>query len=692
MFASPDGHDDGDSDDGRWLRGWISKTRTRRPQYRNRIAYSQHRSSDSQGSAWPFESRPVAPRASQHSFAQGSTAEDPVAMLASNPRAAHREQAFSAITTSAVANDMQTHDRDTPPRQSMHSWQSTMHPSSLPSPVSLESSLTPPSEASALGSDPPAPAPSPSSSAGFSFPYVGPDGKPVGARPWDHLLLKMAQSLQTLQRIALWPVKTLGPPLRLFGSRLFSTVALLCIAVFRLFQVVFIVATLCNLPTLAWRSLIFWRFRSRLRQEQQQQIQLQQEQQKQRLLHAHLSSLGIQPGGGTDPSNRIVGLLDMPDELKLRIFADMDARAICRTSQTCRKLNKIALDNHLWFTKFRQDWPMSVGSASFASSYAYNQPSIVTRSYHTLYKIRWFTSPRRAIPPTFEERMARYGYFGCVVWEEFCSAVYRVYHLVFLPLKVAGLATWPVHWFCTTRLSSPASPALACLRYCIIDLSVHARSYINFADLHIFFVLNMISLLLLILDELSYGIAGLNCCIVFVASGFQPARWLPRIHQNLRGPMHVLICGWQFLVVPALLLFHLQLVFLPWSYANDVSIHFVVTGEATQVKNTAVFVVLQAWSSRLMLDRLMSFAIAMYPTTTVLVMQILWAPVVCTVEEIAFQYARTCVGEVMGPLLAAQHFIRMFTLCFQCCFGIMVYCMLLSVSLCNHGMRRRRAR
>nr|KAJ3419759.1 hypothetical protein HK105_006535 [Polyrhizophydium stewartii] len=205
-------------------------------------------------------------------------------------------------------------------------------------------------------------------------------------------------------------------------------------------------------------------------------------------------------------------------------------------------MNAIAQDNSLWRARFLQDWKLrtidlSMSATPWSSDTAPDtcgenrSRSGGCNDYRSLYKIRWFTSPRRREMLSFEERALREGFFGAVVWDDFYEAMQRCYHLLVTPLKL------------------------------------EARLCFNFHDMQVFCLLNMTSLVVLFMHELAIAIA--------------------RFADRTR--------------------------------------------------------------------------------------------VVCTVEELVFQYTKEELRGMDGPLMAAHNFIRVFTLCFQCCFGAAAYAGLVAV-------------
>ncbi|KAL2919183.1 hypothetical protein HK105_201458 [Polyrhizophydium stewartii] len=288
-------------------------------------------------------------------------------------------------------------------------------------------------------------------------------------------------------------------------------------------------------------------------------------------------------------------------------------------------MNAIAQDNSLWRARFLQDWKLrtidlSMSATPWSSDTAPDtcgenrSRSGGCNDYRSLYKIRWFTSPRRREMLSFEERALREGFFGAVVWDDFYEAMQRCYHLLVTPLKLVDS---------------------------LVDLVQEARLCFNFHDMQVFCLLNMTSLVVLFMHELAIAIA--------------------RFADRTR------------------ILFHIQLVLIPWSLVNDRSLHHLLTGAPLRINETLLFEILSGCCAWLRLDLVLTHVRQLSPLVSTLTLQILWAPVVCTVEELVFQYTKEELRGMDGPLMAAHNFIRVFTLCFQCCFGAAAYAGLVAV-------------
>lgn len=112
------------------------------------------------------------------------------------------------------------------------------------------------------------------------------------------------------------------------------------------------------------------------------------------------------------------------------------------------------------------------------------------------------------------------------------------------------------------------------------------------------------------------------------------------------------------------LLFHMQLIVLPWSIIRGAYLPNLF-GYDLPLPSYLIG---------------LTSAIKAYPSTMVFVLQIIWAPVVCSVEELSYEYAQANVP-LGGVFYWLHQSFRIFTLCLQSFIGILMYTMLIFLSI-----------
>ena len=278
---------------------------------------------------------------------------------------------------------------------------------------------------------------------------------------------------------------------------------MLCILSYIL-QIAFICVTLWSLPAFICETFRYRAYRSRRAAMEATWHSTNHTQQSPPSTNTHLITKPRDSG-----QKKRAYILSCPPELIISLLRHMDVRTICRIIQTCRALHRIATDNLLWRYKFQQDWQFAHGgfvhadanstrrndfyaphgrldvpkpaidiSHSNNSKEAYQaNRMLVSKTYYTLYQIRVYSSVWDR-PTTFEEKIDLYGYNRVVLWTKFQYSVYCSYHCLLTPLKLCGIVTWPIYWYCRNRQFNPATPALACLRC--------NQQFMNLLDMHSF--------------------------------------------------------------------------------------------------------------------------------------------------------------------------------------------------------------
>ena len=115
---------------------------------------------------------------------------------------------------------------------------------------------------------------------------------------------------------------------------------------------------------------------------------------------------------------------------------------------------------------------------------------------------------------------------------------------------------------------------------------------------------------------------------------------------------------WKIFWIPLMIGSHAQLILLPWSLVHN---RFAYGSSAYLEIET----------------------IKRYPIIITCLMQLVWTPVICSVEEISYEFALQNLG-LNGAVLWVHQFLKAFTLCLQCVVGVLVYAFLIIISIARH--------
>jgi hypothetical protein len=124
---------------------------------------------------------------------------------------------------------------------------------------------------------------------------------------------------------------------------------------------------------------------------------------------------------------------------------------------------------------------------------------------------------------------------------------------------------------------------------------------------------------------------------------------------------NTVISAWKIFWIPLMLGSHVQLILLPWSIVNN---RFAF-GSISSLGSLEIF--------------------KHYPITTTNFLQLLWTPVICSVEEISYEFALQNLN-LNGAILWVHQFLKVFTMCLQCVVAVVVYAFLILISICRHHL------
>lgn len=171
------------------------------------------------------------------------------------------------------------------------------------------------------------------------------------------------------------------------------------------------------------------------------------------------------------------GFLKMPYELQLRIAGFLDTRGILDLALTCKQLAVLALDEQMWACRLAQEWPRSdmklclqsfrnrkrksdiVGSTREECVVGKLDDELVNRPAYSLFKMRWSALGNPHKPQEKQDVL-----ISQIMKSEMTDALGKLVHFVLIPLKIAGLATYPVYYLVKTKHTRASTPSLACLR------------------------------------------------------------------------------------------------------------------------------------------------------------------------------------------------------------------------------------
>ena len=276
-------------------------------------------------------------------------------------------------------------------------------------------------------------------------------------------------------------IRALNP----FQVRDLSAVLINCVFIFiricvTIGQIIVILGTPWNIPFLVWRLGHYL--------------------QRQRAKNLHRKESMEKECAGAGRLN------DLPLEILQHIAIHSDPKTLLRWGTTSHLFHALTKDAHLWTIKFHLDWV---------------DPNFITKKrpkldYLVLYKIRYMSSYKTV--ESFLERDQRLGLIHGLLPDEFSLSLTRNFHLVMIPFKILGVATYPLYAVLFKRLRYPRIHSLACLRFFVIDLTTISSQCLTFRDIHLFGLINSLSLLLLGLDEVSRMLSLMNLGLVAIVT------------------------------------------------------------------------------------------------------------------------------------------------------------------------------
>ncbi|KAJ3367796.1 hypothetical protein HDU91_001089 [Kappamyces sp. JEL0680] len=349
----------------------------------------------------------------------------------------------------------------------------------------------------------------------------------------------------------------------------------------------------------------------------------------------------------------------------------LDNTAICRLSQASKAMNTICKDHVLWVHRMSRDWhdyavktkrEQYLKAFKMAMTYhhsyrqsrerlgpAASQPS--SSPGYNFYRQRHLTYARFTGPK--KSRLDRHSVCG-ILSDEADAALGLVWKAAMMPLKLLGVLTYPIYWTCQRRNQALQSSPSSCLRLFVVDLTRLAERLTSFSQMHVFGTTNCFCLLLWTLDEIARCLARFAVEVVTLAlasSGTgreEPGRELDQVAPDAGSGR---------------LSFHLQLIILPWSIING-----------RYLFSATAYSLLECWWFK------------QYPVSITILSQILWTPVICSVEELSYDFASQAIGARNSVVFWVQQFLKIFTMSLQCVIGVCIYSFLILLSIGRNQM------
>ncbi|RKO94674.1 hypothetical protein BDK51DRAFT_42297 [Blyttiomyces helicus] len=324
---------------------------------------------------------------------------------------------------------------------------------------------------------------------------------------------------------------------------------------------------------------------------------------------------------------------DLPEELCAQVMEHLDARSILRLGRTSRQWNLRSHSEHLWWTRNRVDWRFVVGNPS---------PSGTERK---LYRSRFLALNGRGTGSI--ERQIQRGYALLVL--AMC-----IHTAIFTPFKVLGLLTWPIHVICEAYIRSSVPSSSACIRLMAIDLAFAARKQMSLQGLHKFFFFNISCVVLIILDQTVLLLQWLNRALISLAT-FTFGMSI----NEIPSVQYMILLTWQLFSVPIMILVQLQIIVLPWSIVNRTTL----LGHSFSIP-TSVADIGQFMGVGMVLPKLY------VPYLTTALLQLAYMPILCSIEETSFIFARQAAG---NPVTLIKSIMLAISATTQCVAGLFSY-------------------
>ncbi|KAI8901903.1 hypothetical protein BC833DRAFT_575495 [Globomyces pollinis-pini] len=387
--------------------------------------------------------------------------------------------------------------------------------------------------------------------------------------------------------------------------------------------------------------------------------------------------------------------LMLPNEIKLFILAKLEVKQLCRLAQTCKDMNYLCMDNIIWVRHIARDWPdysaktskSRLEKASQASLRYYNnyRPRLVDSSIDNIlktehpssryisagfrfYKQRYLTYRRFAGPIATKTLRTP---FETILWEEMNHSINTIFFVSFIPFKIFGVISWPLHWICKKwHQSGNTSEHNSCLRVLVNDLNSLAEGSFNIAKCQYFGAFNLLACIAWVMEEIGTILALVNCMLMQLISICQPIQVHNRHNSIKELAARYALYSINFTLVAIMILYHIQIIIFPWTMLHYFPNYF--PNYLLIVTKSITFGHWIGQNSRL----------------SYFLVQLLWSPIICAVEEISFEYVKSQQLSESSVIMWAHQFLRLFTMCLQFFLGLLMYICLLILAITRCSNRR----
>jgi hypothetical protein len=298
---------------------------------------------------------------------------------------------------------------------------------------------------------------------------------------------------------------------------------------------------------------------------------------------------------------------------------------------------------------FTQRKERVVSNSLMDSNEDLNDSFIPSQKNYKLLSLKNYTNYIYSNLSPLERDVYYHGYVNHVLAKESFDSLLALPHILFTPLKILGVISYPIYNYCQKKLDAnqilsnhSSSSSLLCLRFLLIDLTIQAKSLQSLCTYHLFAIMNIACLFVLFLDLIAALIVRINWITLSIITGFSPI-WL-KSGQNISSITKILIYPIQFIGVLLFLLLQIQLFLLPFTIWSGIS---------NQFNNSY---------------QLFTF---INPLLACL-FQIFWIPIMCSIEETSYIGMQNYITDSTPFWFVGKSF-RALTVFIQCFFGVFVY-------------------
>ena len=212
---------------------------------------------------------------------------------------------------------------------------------------------------------------------------------------------------------------------------------------------------------------------------------------------------------------------DLPVEIWMEIFTYLDFKSIIRMSQISRKFSYLALSNELWELRISFDWGIRNDEYTLISKphaklrarrlFSRLHLSEFPENYaYQAYKHRHL-SLQRIFKRMNQSHSSDLSYFTAIQ-DEALIVFQHGLSAVVLPIRIAGLTSWPMQKLCKFRHRSNTSCPTT-VRTIIVDLLKVSERFAMLETMQVFLLVNLIICCLWICEEIYCLITSIQLII-----------------------------------------------------------------------------------------------------------------------------------------------------------------------------------